>query len=336
MKANPDLDKWDQMRLLSQASSILYFSTPPNKRAATVAPLLEMLDDELEVVKTKDKGDPGMLAWEAGLLLDNKSQILLAEKRLPEASQALGQWAGYWTGSEDSSLDGVWAHDWRVVQNQKGQPAQAVAGLIRVFEGRLPRRATFAQNLNASIVDELVTQDKTEEALSWAKLQFMLCPFGKGAVEDATKDVNRCLSAGELTLAKVNAFAGAQADPAAPNPLDAVPLPTLDTKAVRALLADPSAKVSPGTRLTCLLVVGDYKGAMVLAKSRLVADVANQDNALEVARVFKAKDGDIARANQFLAYYQTGQGTNPLPAFLKETETAKPSGSAASTVQATQ
>ena len=130
-------------------------------------------------------------------------------------------------------------------------------------------------------------------------------------------------------MAKANLFAQAQTDPATLNPLDGVPLPQLDMAPPRAQLADPNAKLSPVVRLTCLLMVGDYRGAMVLARSRLVVDVGNHDNALQVARVFKAKDADIARANQFLAYYQAGQGDNPLPAFLKETQAGGTGGDVA-------
>jgi len=40
----------------------------------------------------------------------------------------------------------------------------------------------------------------------------------------------------------------------------------------------------------------------------------------EVARVFKAKDLNLVRANQFLNYAKTGEGENPLAGFWEEAE----------------
>ena len=325
LQANPDLDKWDQIRLVSKAGYLLYFSTPEAKRAAVAAPSLQLLDDAIQTVQTRDGGDPDFQSWEIRQLLDSKVKILLAEKRAPEAIQVLQQWRTLRPSYQDDIfLDDsfTWGENWRAAQNQRKQPAQAVSGLVKDFEDGLLRRVTFASGTTSSLINELIAQDKTGEALSWAKLEFSLCRFDEEAIRDATKDVNRCLSAGELTLAKVNQFAAAQTDPAAPNPLDKVPLPQFDTTEVRAQLANPNDKSPFEMRLNQWLAVGDYRNAMLLAKSQLVSDVTNQNTALQVARVFKAKDGDLVRANQFLAYYQMGQGDNPIPAFLKETEAA--------------
>ncbi len=38
----------------------------------------------------------------------------------------------------------------------------------------------------------------------------------------------------------------------------------------------------------------------------------------QVARVFKAKDLNLVRGNQFLEYARTGKGENPLSAFWDE------------------
>ena len=325
LQANPDLDKWDQIRLVTKAGYLLYFSTPEAKRATVAAPTLKFLDGAIQTVQARDSGDPDFQSWEIRQLLDSKVKILLAEKRAPEASKILEQWRTLRPSYQDDIFldDSVtWSESWRAAQNQQKQPDQAVSGLVKDFENGLLRRTTFAQGTTSNLIAELVAQDKPQEALSWAKLAFQLCRFDEGSIRDATKDVDRCLSAGELSLAKVNQFAAAQTDPAAPNPLDKVSLPQFDKTAIRARLADPGDKSPFEARLIGWLAIGDYRNAMLIAKSQLVGDVTNQDNALQVARVFKAKDGDIVRANQFLAYYQNGQGENPIPAFLKETETA--------------
>lgn len=322
MEANPNLDNWDKTRLVSTAGYLLYFSTPAAKRAAVAAPALQFLDDQIQIVKTRDHGDPGWESWELRQLLDSKVKILLAEKRAPEAVKVLEQWQTLPSSFDSAMGDSLlWGEHWRAAQNQQKQPDQAVSGLVKDFERRVLGSTTFTAGTTSNLITELLAQDKTGEALSWAKLAFTLCRFDEGSIRDATKDVDRCLSAGELTLAKVNQFAAAQTDAAAPNPLDKVPLPKFDTTAIRAQLADPNDKSPFEGRLIEWLAIGDYRNAMLIAKSQLVGDVTNQDTALQVARVFKAKDGDIVRANQFLAYYQTGQGDNPIPAFLKETET---------------
>ena len=322
---NPNLDNWDKVRLVSRAGYLLYFSTPEAKRTAVAAASLQFLDDKIQTIKTRDSGDPGWQSWQLRELLDNKVKILLAEKRAPEAVKVLEQWQMLPPSFDSAMGDSFrWGEHWRAAQNQQKQPDQAVSGLIKAFEDGLLRRPVFAQGFTTNIVAELLAQGKTEEALSWAKLEFLLSPFDEGAIRDATKDVTSSLSAGELSLAKVNLFATAQTDAAAPNPLDKVKLPQFDATAIRAQLANPNDKSPFEVRLTALLAVGDTRSAMLLAKSQLIGDVTNQDTALQVARVFKAKDGDLVRANQFLAYYQLGQGDNPIPAFLKETETAAP------------
>lgn len=318
LDANPGYDHWQRVQLLGRAGFLLYINTPDAKRAAIAAPSLQVIDDELRQVEADKTATPDDRARDIKDLSHNKIMILLEAKRTAEAAKILDQFWPLVLRSTDYT--GGWCWHWRQVHNGQGQPGQAVDGLIKAFNGRVLWRDIFPSEIALSINDELLSQDKSDDALSWAKLDFMLCPFREGDIADATKAVTRSLSAGELSVAKANSFALAQTDAAAPNPLDKVPLPRLDTKAIRAQLADPDAKMSTDTRLTCLLLVGDFRGAMVLAKSRLVADVGNQDNALEVARVFKAKDGDIARANGFLAYYQQGQGENPIPAFLKETQ----------------
>ena len=325
LQADAEQDRWDRVRFISEAGYLLYFSTPEAKRAAVAAPTLQFLDDEIQLIKTRDSGDPDFQSWETRVLLNVKVKILLAAKRAPEAVKVLEQWRALrFSYLDDPALDDspLWSENWRAAQNQQKQPAPAVSGLVKEFEAGLLRRNTFARGLTSNIISELLAQDKPQEALSWAKLEFSLCPFDEGAIREATKDVDRCLSAGELTLARVNQFAAAQTDPAAPNPLDKVSLPPFDTAAIRAQLADPDSQASFEMRLNQWLAVGDYRNAMLLARKQLVGDVTNQNAALQVARVFKAKDGDIVRANGFLTYYQTGQGDNPIPAFLKETETA--------------
>ena len=321
--ATPDLDRHNKVHLVARAAHQLYFNTPEGKRTAVTAPILQMLDTSLKAAEATDHGNPGFpgfQSWEIRELANQKVQILMAEKRLDDTAKALDQiWPWVINSSDDIKL---WSQYWVDVYNAKGQPQKAVDGLIQTFQQRALLRDQAPIDVSTAIADELLKQGKDAQALSWAKLTFVICDYNEGAIRDATKVVTRGLTGGELSFAKANVFAEAQNNPAAPNPLDAVPLPALDTKAIQAQLADP--KLSPVARETALIMLGDYRGAMLVARDRLLNDLGNQENALQVARVFKAKDADLARANQFLAYYQAGQGDNPIPAFLKETEAAAP------------
>ncbi len=72
-----------------------------------------------------------------------------------------------------------------------------------------------------------------------------------------------------------------------------------------------------------LLLTGQPREAMLQARRTLVGDPTNDRGLREAALVFKVVDGDVARANAFLSFYQTNRGQNPMTAFLKETETQK-------------
>jgi hypothetical protein len=323
--ATPDLDRHNKVHLVARAAHQLYFATPENKRAGVVAPILQMLDNSLQAAQAPDysaPGFPGFQSWEIRELANQKVQILMAEKRLDDTAKTLDQ---IWPWVINSS-DGIqnWAKYWIDVHNAQGQPQKAVDGLIQTFQQRALLRDSAPIDVSIALSNELLKQGKDAQALSWAKLTFIICDYKEGAIRDATNVVTRGLTGGELSFAKANVFAQAQTNTSAPNPLDAVPLPPMDTKAIKAQLADSSVKLSPVVRETALILLGDYRGAMLVARDELLADLGNQDKALQVARVFKAKDADLARANAFLAYYQTGEGDNPIPAFLKETETAVP------------
>lgn len=320
LDANPDYDHWQRVQLVGRAGFLLYINTPPAKRSGVEAPSLQVIDEEISRVKADTTLSDADRERDLKDLSLNKLLLLLAAKRGEAAAQVFDPLWPIVVSSPDYA--GNWYGYLRQVRHLQNKPQQAVDDLTGALYARVVWQGVFPTDITLALTDELLVQGRSEEALSWAKLNFLMCPFREGDLQEATKAVARALSASELSVAKANLFAQAQTDAAAPNPLAKVPLPKLDEAPLRAVLADAGAQVPLNTRLTCLMLTGDYRGAMLLARSQLMKDVGNQDNALEVARIFKAKDGSILRANQFLAYYQTGQGDNPIPAFLKETETA--------------
>jgi len=67
------------------------------------------------------------------------------------------------------------------------------------------------------------------------------------------------------------------------------------------------------------VMLGEHGDAMLIAR-RLLLDNPSKGNvaALEMARVFKAADLNMVRANALLQYMQTGQGINPTDEFFKQ------------------
>ena len=141
----------------------------------------------------------------------------------------------------------------------------------------------------------------------------MHCGFSDASISQASLLLTRVWLANDFARDKIAAFAAAQTDAAAPNPLDAVPLPALDVAALQ------GARVKENDKVRLLLLAGQLHEAMVQARRSLVNDPAGERGMYEAALVFKVADGDVARANLFLNFYQNGQGQNPLTAFLKET-----------------
>ena len=116
-------------------------------------------------------------------------------------------------------------------------------------------------------------------------------------------------------------FAAAQSEVEAPNPLQEVAAPTLPAPVKLALQqrlqSEANNEASP-SRVAMYLILGEHRLAMLEAREILLRDPTGAAGTAEVARVFKAADGDVARANAFLQFYRTGQGENPLNEFLRE------------------
>lgn len=180
-----------------------------------------------------------------------------------------------------------------------------------------------------SLVKRLAAQGKTDEALQWGRLYFAEAPFDGQAIENAIKPLSG-VWATSGDLAKVRAFAVAQtaiseADKATTaNPLANVSTPDLgaqgaaiELKKLRQLqkMGPWRDRVTP--IITLEIATGQWHEAMEDAMKLIVEDASAPDGPQQVARVFKAHDGSIVRANQFLAYLD-GKAANPVPTFLAE------------------
>jgi hypothetical protein len=196
-------------------------------------------------------------------------------------------------------------------QRGKGvQAEQAMRGYLQAHLSEIERNPSFTQLL----VNGLLAAGKTDEALGWAKQYFMVCPYREQDINTASQLLMRVWTAKLLSPAKVQEVTVAQADPTKPNPLKDIPLPVLD----KANLQRQLMQSTGAERVTLLILSGDLGAAMAQAQSMILDKPNSTDGLMEAARVFKAGDLNLVRANALLAYMKSGQGENPIAAFMKE------------------
>lgn len=187
------------------------------------------------------------------------------------------------------------------------------------------------------LLARLQKQKRFDEALGWGKLVYRLSAFDKKEIENATRLLNG-IWAEQENFPAIAQFNKSQTDAAVPNPLTKVAAPEIPA-ATREVLKKQVADLEgrqivefgpqKGRDIVSLHLLlgtpGDLREAMTAAYQLLKKRPDLQDGSLQVCRVFKAADGNLIRANNFLSYLE-GQGDNPIPAFLTETA---PSGTAA-------
>ena len=177
------------------------------------------------------------------------------------------------------------------------------------------------------LIQTLLDEKRTDEAMSWAKLRFIAAPYDADAIDRASRMLVKVWSAKDPEKKQLDEFAKAQKDAAIANPLQEILLPPLDDKLADATLARLD-KGSGGARErnTLYLWLGDDKAAMREAQKWLNTKGSEKTGALEAARVFKAHDLNLLRATAFLKWLKDKEGANPIDEFLKAPEktVAKP------------
>lgn len=184
------------------------------------------------------------------------------------------------------------------------------------------------------LIDALAKSGREPEALSWGKLFFAEAAFDQASIERATKALGGVWARGN-DLAKVRAFAQAQAGgkDAVASPLAGVASPKFEAdgaaamqlKALKDLQANGPWRGRVAPIVTLEIALQKWRAAMEDAQGLLIEDASAPDGPQQVARVFKAKDGSLARANTFLSYLQD-KAPNPVPAFLEEADAQSEAG----------
>ena len=179
------------------------------------------------------------------------------------------------------------------------------------------------------LLARLQQQKRGAEALGWGKLAYRLSAFDKNEIENATRLLNG-IWAEQENFPAIAQFSKSQSDAAVPSPLSKVALPEIPAtlrenlqKQIAELEGRQVMDFGPNKardiiNLHLLLgTPGDLRGAMSEAYQMLKKRPDLQDGSLQICRVFKAADGNLIRANNFLSYLE-GNGENPIPAFLAE------------------
>jgi hypothetical protein len=189
----------------------------------------------------------------------------------------------------------------------------------RAILAEQPELITY-RYLGPVLIEYLLGQPgKEAEALSWAKLYWMTCDFDEKTLGEATGLLQKAWIARDTNTVKSTAFLTAMQDGKADNPLKDIPLPTFDKAKLSATLEKlPVASIH--SRITLMLMLGENGQAMLTARRVLLDDPTGKATqaALEIARVFKASDLNLVRANAFLKYFQNSEGENPLDEFFKQ------------------
>ncbi len=280
-----------------------------------------------------------------------KSQVLIGQKKWAEVEPLLrDNWkriiaVGQQAESRNATDVAELAHHYIWALDGVGKTAEIVPVLTQTLSEVPGLLSGQGQRRDGSFYEDLVVRlleaDRKDEAIAWAKLQYVLCPFEATALERSTKLLVRAWAGqGQEGLTKMVAFSKAQKDLALPNPLADVKLPALSNDTLAAqydrLQGAKGRSITPtllSDLITLDLVAGQFGAAMQRATKLLQEQPGSPVGGQEVTRVFKAAQLNLVGANQFLAYLK-GQEANPVPAFLEKygTET-KTAGTPTTTVK---
>ena len=318
---NPNFDPTQSTYLLLDVANRVYDQVPPEKRRQTAEPILELLDMGQNVWPPVT--DPGA----GGAALNGRADLQKLAVRI-----ALGE--NQLSGAQ-KRIESAWplalnhfVADWvklrRDLYLRQGKEAEVIPMIRATLLQRLQLYQSFDLSLCQMMASELSARGQDEEALKWAKLNFVLCPYEEGPLQEAAQTLTQVWLAKEMSAQTAKAFAVAQTEQDGPNPLQGIVLPSMDEpfqEAIAAAIGPVKARNDLGALVGLLLLQGDTRGAMLSARTQLVASAGSPDSLRQVARIFKAKDLNLVRANQFLLAYQSGQDVNPLPGFFQETAT---------------
>ena len=317
----------------------------------------------------------GKYGWHpaAARTVADKAILLNADRRYAEVEALVAQ---HWPKVEEthwSHANAVVAQWCAALQAQRkdAEQARALKKALLEVPGLLDEGQQYPPGwIYNRVAHTLGSGQEREEALRWARVRFLTCAFEPAALERSARALARVWKAVDPEGKGVAAFASAQAPPAPRTRGEQVPAPPAPRTRGEQVPAPPASRTrgeQVGNPLDAILPVGfdpalrkaqlaRIQGAAQAVHDRisihLLADAPGDalSEALsllrtapdlpagtrEVCRVLKAMDGNLRRANAFLAFAKSGAGANPLPALAAEAGAAEapPPGPAARTALA--
>lgn len=204
-----------------------------------------------------------------------------------------------------------------------GRPEDGILLLRQILVTR-PELIANKAIANEMAMYSLSVPEAKDESLSWAKVHWLTCDFDEKAINEATELLQKVWIAKDDNVIQSTAFLKALQNPQIENPLQSISFPTLDKTYIDSLIKDlPVGAVH--SRVTLLLLQEKNGEAMLVARRFLLDNPGkSREAALQMARVFKATDLNLVRANTYLQYFQTGHGTNPLNEFFHQNPINQP------------
>lgn len=261
-------------------------------------------------------------------LLTQHARMLMEAKKPDQAAALLDKhWndiARTWTHIAVAALE-VQGKALGAQNKNDAQIALSEKALLQypsLLEGRIQNWDGVLYN---PLIAALLKAKRFDQALSWARLRFMAAPYDAGAIDRASRMVAQVWTASDPERKALEAFAVAQKDATKHNPLADAKLPVVDA----ALLQERLKRTAPNAdgasdRVILLVSAGALGQAMGEAKTLLGRKETATQGALEAARVFKAADLNLQRANAFLVWLKNPQGASPVDAFIAEQAATRP------------
>ncbi len=304
IQANPQIKPKELISVYEDAATRLVGNSPDSLDVA-----ITLLSEGRARVATEPDW-PRITVLQAQLLLDGA-----------RAAQAETTIQAVWPQALQSKASNKWLRKlmptYVAVLTAQGKGAEAEKALMETLAVSPDLLYSMGSYIGLKMMNLKEMQGDRAGQLSWAALNFRLWPLDADRLALGTRKLMQSWAQNDAKPNVARDFSAAQSDANALNPLLEVELPVWPAPVQKAL-AIAAQQGGANRRIGSLMALERYQEAMLLAREQLVKSPTSVPALKQVAMVFKAADGDVARSNAFITYYNSGQGENPMTAFLAE------------------